>query len=261
MSLSAPTQTIADVPTASLERLLTALSTGALTTPLSQSALVAFGLTAQLEVLTAVLSGHSKPACLAIIQSVLNERVRHCRPTPELVWTGPEGMRAQARDTAVVLRELFAKARKRVVLAGYSFDSAENVLAPLEEAMVSHHVEVHFFVDVRQPDQHPGDEEAYGQAQLARFLEANWPFSSPPPTLYCDRRALRPGHGGTFCSLHAKCLAVDSRFAFVSSANFTLRAQDRNLETGVLLDDPLFAQQLDRQWMSLVDGGFVLKKR
>lgn len=259
MTASVETASIADVATAGLERLLTGLETGHLKTPISRSTLIAFGVQGQLDVLTSILSGHSKPACLAIIRSVLHERAKHIRPGPELVWTGPEGAQAQARDTAVVLRGLFESARKRVVLAGYSFMNAESVLKPLQAVMVEHGVEAHFFVDVKQPEQHPASEEAYGQEQLAKFLEANWPFNTAPPALYCDRRALRPGHGGTFCSLHAKCVAVDSRRAFISSANFTLRAQDRNIETGVLIDDPHFAQQLDRQWMSLVQGGFVLK--
>jgi hypothetical protein len=50
----------------------------------------------------------------------------------------------------------------------------------------------------------------------------------------------------------AKCVAVDSQRAFISSANFTLRAHDRNIETGVLVTDPHFAMLLDKQWMSLV---------
>jgi phosphatidylserine/phosphatidylglycerophosphate/cardiolipin synthase-like enzyme len=250
---------ISDVSTASLERLMNGIETGHLKTPVLRSSLIAFGIQSQLDVLIAVLSGHSKPSCLAIIRSVLAERAKHTRPAPELVWTGPEGVQAQARDTAVVLHELFESARKRVVLAGYSFNNAESVLKPLEQVMVEHGVEVHFFVDVEQPKQAPKDEEAYGQEQLARFLATNWPFDCAPPTLYCDRRALRPGYAGAYCSMHAKCVAVDSRRAFISSANFTLRAQDRNIETGVLIDDPNFAQQLDRQWMSLVQGGFVLR--
>ncbi len=258
--ISSAESSIADVSTASLERLVNGLETGHLKTPVSRSSLIAFGVQSQLDALAAVLSGHSKPACLAIIRSVLAERAQHSRPAPELVWTGPEGLHAQARDTAVVLRELFESARKRVVLAGYSFKNAESVLKPLHTAMVAHGVEAHFFIDVKQPDRQPANEEAYGREQLDRFLEANWPFGTVQPTLYCDRRALRPGLGGAYCSLHAKCVAVDSRRAFISSANFTLRAHDRNIETGVLIDDPHFAQQLDRQWMSLVEGGFVLRR-
>jgi phosphatidylserine/phosphatidylglycerophosphate/cardiolipin synthase-like enzyme len=57
--------------------------------------------------------------------------------------------------------------------------------------------------------------------------------------------------------LHAKCVSVDGERAFVSSANFTMRAHERNIEVGVLLHDRAFAAQLERQWMSLVDDGLV----
>lgn len=256
--MSDPTS-IADIPTSILRALRGALESGQMRAPVSREELALHAAKNQVALLYGVLGGHSEPACVTILRSVLEERARNAHPRPELVWTGPEGVQAHAHDTAVVLRELFEGARKRVVLAGYSFRNAESVLEPLYTVMVEHGVEAHFFVDVKQPDHQPANEEAYGEEQLARFLEANWPFGTVQPTLYCDRRALRPGLGGAYCSLHAKCVAVDSRRAFISSANFTLRAHDRNIETGVLINDPHFAQQLDRQWMSLVQGGFVLR--
>jgi phosphatidylserine/phosphatidylglycerophosphate/cardiolipin synthase-like enzyme len=146
-----------------------------------------------------------------------------------------------------------------VVLAGYSFGEAEHVLAPLHAVMIQHGVEAHFFVDVKQPDAVPAEPERYGRAALAQFLTANWPFGAPVPQLYCDQRALRPGRGAEYCSLHAKCMAVDGERAFISSANFTARGQQRNIEAGVLIHDATFAAQLERQWMSLVEGGFCLR--
>lgn len=250
---------LAQVSTSSLERIVQGLRLGNLKAPLSRASLVSFGVKGQLDALSMVLAGHSQPACLAILETVLSERSHNTRPWPELVWTGPEGEQAQARDTAVVLRELFASARKRVVLAGYSFSHAADVLKPLADVMRDHGVEVHFFVDIPQPQCVQPNEEAYGHDQLATFLKNNWPFDSAPPSVYCDRRALRPGKGQAYCSLHAKCVAVDSQRAYVSSANFTQRGQDRNIETGVLLHDPHFAMQLDKQWMSLVGGGFVVR--
>jgi phosphatidylserine/phosphatidylglycerophosphate/cardiolipin synthase-like enzyme len=64
---------------------------------------------------------------------------------------------------------------------------------------------------------------------------------------------------GRVCSLHAKCVAVDGERAFISSANFTARGQERNIEAGVLINDAAFARQLERQWMSLVETGFCLR--
>jgi phosphatidylserine/phosphatidylglycerophosphate/cardiolipin synthase-like enzyme len=250
---------LADVGTTSLERIRDALRAATLRAPLSRSSLVAFGVRGQLDALVDALEGHSREACLSVLDAVLAERAKYTRPAPELVWTGPEGASASARDTAVVLRDLFEKSRSRVVLAGYSFSDAESVLAPLHDAMTQHGVEAHFFVDVKQPDVPAQSEEAYGRAALEGFLRGNWPFGPPYPELYCDRRALRPGRGAEYCSLHAKCVAVDGQRAFLSSANFTARGQERNIEAGVLIHDATFALQLERQWMSLVEGDFCLR--
>ncbi len=48
---------------------------------------------------------------------------------------------------------------------------------------------------------------------------------------------------------------VDGVKAFVSSANFTQRGQERNIEVGVLIDDASFAGFLAGQWLGLVDWG------
>ena len=175
-------------------------------------------------------------------------------PTPELVWTGPEAPAGTARDTAVVLRELFEGARESVILAGYSFDHARQVLAPLHQTMSAHAVDARFFVDVPQVDA-ATDGEAHLAMHLGGFMASNWPFGSPRPRLYYDTRALQPGP--PWCSLHAKCVVVDGARAFVSSANFTQRGQERNIEVGVLIDDASFAGFLAGQWMGLIDGGFV----
>jgi phosphatidylserine/phosphatidylglycerophosphate/cardiolipin synthase-like enzyme len=52
-------------------------------------------------------------------------------------------------------------------------------------------------------------------------------------------------------------VVVDGARAFVSSANFSLRAQEHNLEAGVLLEDPGFAHHLARQWLGLIDADLV----
>jgi phosphatidylserine/phosphatidylglycerophosphate/cardiolipin synthase-like enzyme len=252
---------LSEVSTALLERLRDAVEEGQLRAPLSRDRLSAFGVRLSLDDLVACLEGHGKVACLAILEAVLAEREKLVRPAPELVWTGPEGQNAAARDTAVVLQALFESAHERVVLAGYSFDQAHAVLTPLHTVMRDRGVVAHFFVNVEQPREQQAVPEAWGRAALEAFLARNWPFGDPRPHVYCDRRALQPGLGAEYCSLHAKCVSVDGERAFVSSANFTARGHDRNIEAGVLLHDPAFARQLDRQWMSLIEGGFVLEGR
>ena len=241
------------VSTTVLRRLREGIASGSLRPPLDRASLAGFGLHHQLDELVSVLGAQPAASCLTILDVALAEREGR-PPAPELVWTGPEGSGSTARDTAVVLRSLFESARESVVLAGDSFDHAHEVLAPLHGVMRTHGVEARFFVDVPQIER-GADPDAHLARHLGDFVKVNWPFGPPLPEVYYDRRALRPGP--PWCSLHAKCVVVDARRAFVSSANFTQRGQERNLEVGVLLDSAPFAHHLAAQWLGLVSAGLV----
>jgi phosphatidylserine/phosphatidylglycerophosphate/cardiolipin synthase-like enzyme len=214
---------------------------------------VGFGIRHQLEAIEHALAGHRTAACLSVLDVALAEREDR-RPTPELVWTGPEAPAGTARDTAVVLRSLFEEAQESVLLAGYSFDHAEDVLTPLYGSMMKHQVRASFFVDIPQIERHAVADEHVTRF-FKTFLAESWPFDKPLPRLYYDKRALRPGP--PWCSLHAKCVVVDGAKAFVSSANFTQRGQERNIEVGVLIEDANFASYLAGQWLGLVETGMV----
>lgn len=241
------------VGTTLLEQLRDAIATGMLRTPIDRAALVGFGVKHQLDAIEAALGGHKSAACLAVLDVALAEREDR-RSGPELVWTEPEAPSGAARDTAVVLRSLFESARESVLLAGYSFDHARDVLAPLHRAMSAHAVDARFFVDVPQIERGAAPDEHLA-VMLGRFMEDNWPFGEPRPRIYYDVRALVPGP--PFCSLHAKCVVVDGAKAFVSSANFTQRGQERNIEVGVLVEEAGFASYLAGQWIGLIEAGLV----
>ena len=76
------------------------------------------------------------------------------------------------------------------------------------------------------------------------------------PELFYDPRALSAEPGPKAC-LHAKCIVVDDRRAFITSANFTEAAQERNIESGVLVNDAHVARALRDQFESLVAAGLL----
>jgi phosphatidylserine/phosphatidylglycerophosphate/cardiolipin synthase-like enzyme len=88
------------------------------------------------------------------------------------------------------------------------------------------------------------------------FIEKNWPFGEPLPSIYCDPRTAELE---SRFSLHAKCIVVDEIKALVTSANFTDRGQTRNIEMGVLVDDPGLATRLVHQWRGLIESGLVTR--
>jgi len=240
---------LVDFGAADLEGLLRAIEQHRLPHPLTEAALLAEGwghLTAALQPFQAL----ERAALAALLRAVLAER-RH-RPVPrvDLVWTGPEARGATARDTAVVVRELFSHARESVLLGGFAFDHGEDLLAPLHAAMTEYGVEALFFLNLDR-----GDDPTRA---IDTFLVKNWPFGKPHPAIYYDPRTHSPD---SLASLHAKCLVVDRRHALVTSANFTDRGHSRNIEAGVLIDDSAFATQLERQWRGLIQAGLVKRYR
>jgi hypothetical protein len=247
------------VSTKVLEQLRDAIASGLVKPPVDAAVLIGFGVRHKLDAIGRVLAGHKRAACVAILDVALAER-EDARAGPELVWTGPEAPAGTARDRAVVLRGLFESARETVILAGYTFDHARDVLAPLHEAMRDHHVDARFFVDIPQVERGATLQgEAHVEKHLRKFVRESWPFGEPAPRLYYDKRALNCGP--PWCSLHAKCVVVDGRAAFVSSANFTQRGRERNIEVGVLVEDVSFASYLAGQWLGLIDAGLVAEYR
>jgi phosphatidylserine/phosphatidylglycerophosphate/cardiolipin synthase-like enzyme len=223
------------ISTSELARLQSALVGQRLVFPLTRWGLQGEGL----ELLAGAaptLNSVGREGVLAMLGAVLAERRSRARP-PELVWTGPEPRGSGARDTAVVLASLLGRASSSILLAGFAFDHAAEVLRPLHESL-ARGVSCRLFAD---------------EAVAASFLREHWPFGPPFPELY----GFAP-HKGVFASLHAKCVVVDERWVFVTSANFTDRGQTRNVEVGVLLEDAHLAAVLEAQfsageWFTRVD--------
>lgn len=211
------------VTTHDLERITRALESGRSPFPFSRVSLSALGISGS-ELLS--LNALGRDGALATLRAVARERAR-APAAPQLVWTGPDGRASSARDTAVVLTSLFEQAKERVLLVGFTFDHAGDVLRPLWNAM-KRGVTARVFADT---------------AAAALFSTTHWPFGPPAPKVF----AFRPPEG-VFASLHAKCVVVDGRHTLVTSANFTDRGQTRNVEVGVLLDDVALAESIEAQF-------------
>jgi phosphatidylserine/phosphatidylglycerophosphate/cardiolipin synthase-like enzyme len=198
-----------------------------------------------------------EPAELAyLLRAIGAERRAGQRITDriELVWSGPEHSGTASRDTGVVVRELFSSARSTVSLVGFAIHNGRTVFRALAENMAANPVlAVRMFINIRRPhhDQRAADDIV--AEYVTTFVQREWPGERLPDLFY-DPRALSPD-AGPRASLHAKCLVVDHRVSFITSANFTEAAQDRNIEAGVLINDPQLAGRVERQLESLVESG------
>jgi phosphatidylserine/phosphatidylglycerophosphate/cardiolipin synthase-like enzyme len=239
-----------------LRALADALAQGRLAPPFTAASFAAAGFGARATGLSELFEGLDLPAARKLGDAVLAERERPV-PRLELVWTGPEAPTSSARDTWIVVRQLFESARKSVIVGGFSFDHGEEIFRPLHAVMRDHGVRASFFLDLDQGKITTEVGPAYATTRIDRFFRDNWPFGDSRPDVFYDPRTAVPGP--PWVSLHAKCVVVDDARALITSANFTDRGQTRNLEAGVLIEDAAFATKLAAQWRALVSSGQVAR--
>lgn len=193
----------------------------------------------------AMLFGVPAHHAASLVAAVLTERTTRPRPQLELVWSGPEPARARARDTSQVLRELFASAERRVIIAGFAFWNAKAIFETLHKRALARSLAIEFFIHL--------DPSGKNQ-QMTRdnFFTHTWPWGDVRPDVYYDSRADGDGEQGT---MHAKCVVIDESVTFITSANFTSAAQRSNVEFGVLLRDAEFTRRAAEQWRGLAARG------
>lgn len=245
---------LAGMSSEELERLASALDRGVLGIPLSDASLRAHGFDVE-KVRASAVPDLDARAAACVVRAVIADRAARPATRLDLVWTGPETRIATSRDTAVLVRELFAGAQRDVLIAGFSFDHGEEIFEPLHRVMTDRGVHAEIYLDVQRAPVGM-DVETHVREVGARFLTKNWPFGAPMPDLFHDPRT---SEAGSLASLHAKCIVIDVEKTLVTSANFTDRGQTRNIELGVLVDDAAFAARVVAQWRSLAASGLLLR--
>jgi phosphatidylserine/phosphatidylglycerophosphate/cardiolipin synthase-like enzyme len=180
-----------------------------------------------------------------------------CRtPRPDLVWSGPEVAGLHARDTRRVFEELLGSAERSVWASTYAFfdgPRAFQVLAQRMDAKVDVSVTLLLNIQRKRGDTTAADQVVRRFAD--RFWSTDWPGSSRP-SVYYDPRALEiDGPAGV---LHAKAVVIDEEVVFVTSANLTEAALDRNIELGLLVRDGALAASVSTHFRTLIERGLLL---
>lgn len=181
------------------------------------------------------------------------ERRERARDDIELVWSGPDALGAESRDSARKLEELFARATQSVLLAGYNlrpgahFDALAEAARRVPALTVA--VFAHVFTDARPTMEGCLAAHDEGLRATLRGVDRARVTAHRP-----SAERLAEAREGRF-HMHAKCVTVDDRFVLVTSANFSFTAQERNVEVGVALDDRRLARRIRDQFDTLVKRG------
>lgn len=177
----------------------------------------------------------------------------------DLVTTGSGAVGGGNRSTSVVVSELFRNAQRSVLVAGYAVYQGQKVFRALADRMQENgNLNVRLFLDIQR---RRGDTTAPVELVrefVQRFRTSQWPSDRPLPHVFYDPRSLTL-ESGKNVALHAKCVIVDGYDLFVSSANFTEAAQQKNIEMGVLLHSAVLAGRVVNFFDCLAEAGQLVK--
>jgi phosphatidylserine/phosphatidylglycerophosphate/cardiolipin synthase-like enzyme len=179
------------------------------------------------------------------------------RDSFELVLTGPESRGVAVRDTAAVVHGMFSQAKTLVLVAGYAIHRGDHIFKALADRMEAiPDLDVRMYLDIPGAvhTSEDGDVLSSSDTFARRFRESEWPLGYRLPKVFCYRRSNKDD-SRLRSSMHAKCVIVDNATAFISSANFTNAAQERNVEVGVLIGSPRLASRLEQHFVLLAAAG------
>jgi phosphatidylserine/phosphatidylglycerophosphate/cardiolipin synthase-like enzyme len=248
-----------DLPSHIRTRLASAIESGLLPTPCTTASLRSvLGVGEQSDGIVRGLlelerMGISGPASAAWIRGVDAATSRATKP--DLVWSGPGILGLHARDTRRVYEELLGSAERSLLASTYAFfdgPKAFHVLAHRMEERPDLRVTLLLNIQRKKGDTTAADQLVRRFAD--RFWAADWPGPSCPCVFY-DPRALEPERPGGV--LHAKAVIADDEVVFVTSANLTEAALDRNIEVGLLVRDRAIAASMSSHFRALIDRGLL----
>jgi phosphatidylserine/phosphatidylglycerophosphate/cardiolipin synthase-like enzyme len=249
-----------------LAGLAEALGAGRLTAPLARSSLAPHVPEEHLDAISAALAemeadGMAPRHIARTVQLLVEERDAGQRMADrvQLVWSPPDLDAVDARDTSVVVQELFRQARQSVLICTYALDQkkkAEVLFGELAAEMDANpNLAVRVFANIHRKylDETPSPQLVRDFATLIK--EQIWPGRRLPEVFYDPRSLERDTQKRAV--LHAKAVVIDRRWTLLTSANFTEAAQERNIEGGVVVDDVRLAERVERQFDQFVEAGVL----
>ncbi len=160
------------------------------------------------------------------------------RSSVELVWTGERTDMVPIRYTEQVLCEVIRSAQSRLFIMSFVAYEVDSIRAELEVAS-----ERGVRIDIlMEQSKHQGGHSTANSYQVMHQ-------AVPKANLY-----YRIGKSGLPPEgrVHGKCAVADGTTAFITSANLTVAAMERNMEVGVLIRGGSLPDELHRHLEALV---------
>ncbi len=168
----------------------------------------------------------------------------------ELVWTGPATSSSTMRRTDQALLDLINESRNSILLVTFAAYKIPHVSDALSKA-AARNVRITLILE--------SSEESEGKLTF-NAIKALGMKVAEQSTVFVWPHDKRPrDENGHFGSLHAKCAVIDSKKAFISSANLTDYALTLNMELGIVIHGGDLPSKIQRHFECLISEG-ILKK-
>lgn len=179
----------------------------------------------------------------------------HRLPSADLVWTGPELSGLHARDTRQVYDELIGSAKHSLWLSTFVFFDGPRAFERLARQLDGvPGLQVTILLNLQRKRGDTTTASDLTRRFAAHFWKVDWPGSQRPAVFFDPRSLDLDGPGGV---LHAKAVVADDETVFITSANLTDAALDRNIELGLLLRDRALATSIAQHFRGLIDAGLL----
>lgn len=148
------------------------------------------------------------------------------------IWTLP-GHLADYGALTTSIKDLVLTARQSVTCSTFNFQKTSALWDALREVAARGTVEVRVYLDTRA-----ADHDTWAGSPTSVDVAAQLTGADVFRTRQLDGKLVRN---------HAKFVAVDHQFIIVTSANFSLSAEQHNIELGLRVDSRSLTEQVEKQ--------------
>lgn len=175
----------------------------------------------------------------ALMSASLTAELAASRGSVEMVWTGPSSNIVPIRHTEQVLKEVIESAKTKLFVVSFVAYDVPIIHAALNKA-IERGVAVDILVESSQ--------NTHSKIQVDSVPKMK--TSVPKASIYVWDQTNSPQ--STIGVVHAKCAVADDCIAFITSANLTTAAMEKNVELGVLIKGGDLPARLDQHLRSLI---------
>jgi cardiolipin synthase len=160
----------------------------------------------------------------------------------EMVWSGPSGGLVPSRHTEQVLLEVITSASDRLFIVSFVAYEVDSIIKALQEAIGR---------DVRVDILLESSAEYGGKVTFDSIKTIKG--AVPSARVYAwKEKTTNKTTVAAIGAMHAKCAVSDGKLAFITSANLSRAAMERNMELGVLVRGGHLPAELHQHLESLV---------